>query len=120
MISLIPFKFTKLVQNVDMADPYTIKIHVLNGDPEGVRIIDRMNWTGQGIAFPREEWPNIKNFKEFNSPGIYILLATAPMRMNYQPFISAKAMESKTGLIVTLKTKISGLGASLLFQQITA
>jgi len=74
VISLIPFKFTKLVQNVDMADPYTIKIHVLNGDPEGVRIIDRMNWTGQGIAFPREEWPNIKNFKEFNSPGIYILV----------------------------------------------
>jgi hypothetical protein len=33
-----------------------------------------MNWTGQGIAFPREEWPNIRNFKEFNSPGIYILV----------------------------------------------
>ncbi len=57
-----------------MSDPYTIKIHVLNGDPEGVRIIDRMNWTGQGIAFPREEWQNIKNFKEFNSPGVYILV----------------------------------------------
>lgn len=57
-----------------MSDPYTIKIHVLNGDPEGVRIIDRMNWTGQGIAFPREEWTNIRNFKEFNSPGIYILV----------------------------------------------
>ncbi|WP_170107036.1 GIY-YIG nuclease family protein, partial [Polynucleobacter rarus] len=57
-----------------MADAYTIKIHVLNGDPEGVRIIDRMNWTGQGIAFPREEWQNIKNLKEFSSPGIYILV----------------------------------------------
>jgi hypothetical protein len=57
-----------------MSEPYTIKIHVLNGDPEGVRIIDRMNWTGQGIVFPREEWVNIKNFKEFNSPGIYILV----------------------------------------------
>lgn len=57
-----------------MTTPYTIKIHVLNGDPEGVRIIDRMNWTGQGIAFPREEWVNIKNLEAFKSPGIYILV----------------------------------------------
>lgn len=56
-----------------MADPYTIKIHVLNGDPEGVRIIDRMNWTGQGVVFPREDWPSIKARPSFSSPGIYIL-----------------------------------------------
>lgn len=56
-----------------MADPYTIKIHVLNGDPEGVRIIDRMNWTGQGIVFPREDWPNIKSRDSFSRPGIYLL-----------------------------------------------
>jgi len=29
-----------------MPDPYTIRIFVPDGDPEGVRIIDRMNWTG--------------------------------------------------------------------------
>jgi len=56
-----------------MADPYTIKIHVLDGDPEGVRIIDRMNWTGQGIAFPREDWPKIKSRDSFSRPGIYLL-----------------------------------------------
>lgn len=37
-----------------MADPYTIRICVPDGDPEGVRIVDRMNWTGVGIAFPSE------------------------------------------------------------------
>jgi hypothetical protein len=56
-----------------MADPYTIKIHVLNGDPEGVRIIDRMNWTGQGIVFPREDWSFIKSRDSFGRPGVYIL-----------------------------------------------
>lgn len=56
-----------------MSDPYTIKIHVLNGDPEGVRIIDRMNWTGQGIVFPREDWPAIKSRDSFSRPGVYIL-----------------------------------------------
>jgi hypothetical protein len=29
-----------------MADPYTIRIFIPDGDPEGVRIVDRMNWTG--------------------------------------------------------------------------
>jgi hypothetical protein len=56
-----------------MSDPYTIKIHVLNGDPEGVRIIDRMNWTGQEIVFPREDWPAIKSRDSFSRSGVYIL-----------------------------------------------
>jgi len=29
-----------------MADPYTIRIFVPYGNPDGLRIIDRMNWTG--------------------------------------------------------------------------
>lgn len=31
------------------ADPFTIRIFVPDGDPGGVRIIDRMNWTGLGM-----------------------------------------------------------------------
>jgi len=37
------------------SDPFTIRIFVPDGNPEGVRIIDRMNWTGLGIAFPRDQ-----------------------------------------------------------------
>ena len=57
-----------------MGDPYTIRIFVPDGNPEGLRIIDRMNWTGLGIAFPREEWPKIKQRSEFSRPGVYILI----------------------------------------------
>jgi hypothetical protein len=39
-----------------------------------VRIIDRTNWTGLGIAFPREDWPKIKQRTEFSRPGVYILI----------------------------------------------
>jgi hypothetical protein len=56
-----------------MADPYTIRIFVPYGNPEGLRIIDRMNWTGLGIAFPREDWPKIKQRAEFGRAGVYIL-----------------------------------------------
>jgi hypothetical protein len=57
-----------------VADPYTIRIFVPDGNPEGLRIIDRMNWTGLGIAFPREDWPKIKQRLEFGRPGVYILI----------------------------------------------
>lgn len=57
-----------------MADPYTIRIFVPDGNPEGLRIIDRMNWTGLGIAFPREDWTKIKQRTEFGRAGVYILI----------------------------------------------
>jgi hypothetical protein len=57
-----------------VVDPYTIRIFVPDGNPEGLRIIDRMNWTGLGIAFPREDWPKAKQRVEFGRAGVYILV----------------------------------------------
>jgi len=56
-----------------MPEPYTIHIFVVDGDPDGVKIVDRQNWTGWGIAFPRSAWPSIATRREFRSAGIYIL-----------------------------------------------
>jgi len=39
-----------------MSEPYTIRIFVPDRDPEGAKIIELMNWTGVGIAFPRSGW----------------------------------------------------------------
>ena len=57
-----------------MSDPYTIRIFVPDGDPEGVRIVDRMNWTGVGIAFPRSKWQDVRQRQEFSKAGIYVLV----------------------------------------------
>lgn len=57
-----------------MADPFTIRIFVPDGDPEGVRVIDRMNWTGVGIAFPRSKWAEVRSWPEFARTGVYILV----------------------------------------------
>lgn len=57
-----------------MADPFTIRIFVPDGDPEGVRLIDRMNWTGLGIVFPREKWLEARSRPEFARTGVYILV----------------------------------------------
>jgi hypothetical protein len=57
-----------------MPDPFTIRIFVPDGDPEGVRLIDRMNWTGLGIVFPRSKWPEVRQRAEFIRAGVYILV----------------------------------------------
>ena len=57
-----------------MADPFTIRILVPDGDPEGVRLIDRMNRTGLGIVFPRAKWPETKGRPEFGRTGVYVLV----------------------------------------------
>ncbi len=56
------------------ADPFTIRIFLPYGDPESVRIIDRMNWAGKGVTFPRSAWPEVRSRPEFATPGIYILV----------------------------------------------
>jgi hypothetical protein len=55
-------------------EPFTIRIFVADGDADGVRLIDRMNWTGLGIAFPRTKWPEVRYRAELARPGVYILL----------------------------------------------
>jgi hypothetical protein len=55
-------------------DPFTIKIFVPSGDPEGVRIVEQMNWTGKGIMFPRLEWETTRLRQEFQLTGVYILI----------------------------------------------
>jgi hypothetical protein len=57
-----------------MADAFTIRIFVPDGDPEGVRIVDRMNWTGVGLAFPRAKWFDVRGRSEFSRTGVYILV----------------------------------------------
>ena len=56
-----------------MPDAFTIRMFMPDGDPEGVRLIDRMNWTGQGIVFPRSKWSEVKSRDEFGRTGVYIL-----------------------------------------------
>ncbi len=65
-----------------MPDPYTIRIFVPDGDPEGIRIIDRMNWTGVGIAFPRSKWPEVNRRDDIQRAGVYILVGYQDEELN--------------------------------------
>lgn len=56
-----------------MARPYTIRVFVPDGDPDGVKVVNLLNWTGVGVAFPRSAWPKVSARPEFGQAGVYIL-----------------------------------------------
>jgi len=57
-----------------MTKPYTIRLFVPNGNPDEIKVIDKMNWTGVGIEVARSVWKDQKQREEFNQAGIYILI----------------------------------------------
>ncbi len=54
--------------------PYSIKIFVLDGDPDGLRLVEKSNWTGVGAVFNRTIYRQHVDRAEFSKTGVYILV----------------------------------------------
>ncbi len=39
---------------------YSVRIFMPQGQPDGVRIVSKSHWSGQGIVFPRQLLPDIR------------------------------------------------------------
>ncbi|MCG7853135.1 MAG: GIY-YIG nuclease family protein [Methanosarcinaceae archaeon] len=56
-----------------MSKPYSIKIFLPGGDPDGLRIIEKSNWSGVGLVIPRPLFGAGKQRKEIARTGVYVL-----------------------------------------------
>lgn len=54
--------------------PFILHILVADGDPDGLRIVERSNWSGKALMFPRALYPQVRKRPEFKQPGVYLLL----------------------------------------------
>jgi hypothetical protein len=54
--------------------PFSLRIFVADGDPDGLRLVERSNWVGKAIVFPRALLPKIKQRAELSQTGVYLLL----------------------------------------------
>ena len=52
---------------------FSVRIFMPTGEPEGLRVIEKSNWTGQGLFFPRSLYSVVKSRVELTRTGIYIL-----------------------------------------------
>lgn len=53
--------------------PFVIRMLVMDGDPDGIRMLDRSNWTGKAVVFPRSLIQKVRNLPEYKKPGVYLL-----------------------------------------------
>jgi len=57
---------------------YSIRIFLPDGSPDGLRIVEKSNWTGAGLVFPRSLFPDAKSRAEFARTGVYVLIGPGP------------------------------------------
>lgn len=56
------------------AKPFSLRIFVADGDPDGLRIVERSNWIGKALIFPRAVLPAVKSRSDLGQTGVYLLL----------------------------------------------
>ncbi len=54
--------------------PFKIEIFVAEGLPDGLRLVKKSNWIGQGIVCPRGRYSEAKKRDEFSRSGVYLLV----------------------------------------------
>jgi hypothetical protein len=52
---------------------FSVRIFIPTGEPEGLRIVEKSNWTGQGLVFPRARLGDVRKRPELTRAGVYIL-----------------------------------------------
>lgn len=52
----------------------TIKIFLIDGEPNGLKTAELSNWVGQAIVIPRNKLKEIKQRAECNKPTVYFLI----------------------------------------------
>ena len=60
-----------------MQTPFSITVFATTGDPQGVRHVDKSNWSGSAVVFQKEQFSQLKHEPGFNQAGLYILVGNA-------------------------------------------
>lgn len=61
-----------------MSTPFSLRIFVADGDPDGLRIVERFNASARAVVFPRALLPQVKARPELQQTGVYLLLGPRP------------------------------------------
>lgn len=52
---------------------YSVRIFIPSGEPEGLRLVEKSNWTGLGLVFPRARFAEVRQRSELSRAGVYLL-----------------------------------------------
>jgi Domain of unknown function (DUF4357) len=61
---------------LDMSDlrPSSIHLFLADGRPDGLRLVEKSNWTGLGLVTSRSDYTRVRRRDEWSRPGVYLLI----------------------------------------------
>ena len=76
----------------------TIRIFLVDGVPQGVRVVDRTGWTGACLAFSRADYVRARQRDEVTTAGVYVLTGPDPERSDVERVYVGEADEVRARL----------------------
>lgn len=76
----------------------TIRIFLVDGTPQGLRVVERLGWTGSCLAFARADFVEARARPEAFRTGVYVLLGPDPDGLRTQRVYVGEADEVRTRL----------------------
>jgi hypothetical protein len=66
---------------------FSLRIFLPDGEPDGLRIVEKSNWTGVGIVCPRSLFSSKRSRSEYSRTGVYLLLGPSELSDLPQAYI---------------------------------
>jgi len=57
-----------------MTQPFSVRIFLVDGDPAGIKVVEKSNWSGVGLVFPQPLFGKAKARPELQRTGVYVLV----------------------------------------------
>lgn len=83
----------------------SIRLFLVDGTPEGLRIVDRSNWSGRAVMCSRTQYPDVRKRDEFLRPGVYLLFGPSSEGSGRQTIYIGQADIAQERLDSHLRTK---------------
>jgi hypothetical protein len=56
---------------------FSVRVFLPGGDPDGIKVVEKSNWTGSGLVVPRSLFGEAKARPELERAGVYVLVGPA-------------------------------------------
>jgi len=63
-----------MTHNRERPKGFSVRLFLPGGDPDGVKIVEKSNWTGCGLVTPRSLFVETRSRQELGRTGVYILV----------------------------------------------
>jgi hypothetical protein len=63
-----------MTNNRERPRAFSVRLFLPGGDPDGVKTVEKSNWTGSGLVIPRSLFAETRSRPELGRTGVYILV----------------------------------------------